>query len=63
LTPLELSFISPDQPDEVILRRLCALLTLKQAYIKAIGQPMGFDFSRLEFNIPAQTAHGDGDGD
>jgi len=59
LTPLELSFISPDQPDEVILRRLCILLALKQAYIKAIGQPIGFDLSRLEFNIPAETARGD----
>src|SRR5882762_8958591 len=59
LTPLELSFISHDQPDEVVLRRLCILLALKQAYIKAIGQPIGFDLSRLEFNIPAETARGD----
>jgi len=59
LTPLELTFISNDQPDEVILRRLCILLALKQAYIKAIGQPIGFDLSRLEFNIPEETARGD----
>jgi 4'-phosphopantetheinyl transferase len=59
LTPLELTFISSDQPDDVVLRRLCILLALKQAYIKAIGQPIGFDLSRLEFNIPEETARGD----
>jgi len=59
LTPLELSFISSDQGDEVVLRRLCILLSLKHAYIKAIGQPIGFDLSRLEFNIPEETARGD----
>ena len=42
------------------MRRLCVLLALKQAYIKAIGQPMGFDWSRLEFNIPDKKATGDG---
>ncbi|KAI0741620.1 hypothetical protein C8Q80DRAFT_1221604 [Daedaleopsis nitida] len=60
LTPLEQSFIAPDLGEEVVMRRLCVLLALKQAYIKAIGQPMGFDWSRLEFNIPAKTATGDG---
>lgn len=60
LTPLELTFISPEHHSEdVILRRLCILLALKQAYIKAIGQPIGFDLSRLEFNIPEETARGD----
>ena len=42
------------------MRRLCVILALKQAYIKAIGQPMGFDWSRLEFNIPDKKATGDG---
>ena len=42
------------------MRRLCVILALYQAYIKAIGQPMGFDWSRLEFNIPEKTASGDG---
>ena len=60
LTPLEQSFIAPDLGEEVVMRRLCVLLALKQAYIKAIGQPMGFDWSRLEFNIPQKTASGDG---
>ncbi|KAI0358025.1 hypothetical protein OH77DRAFT_1502585 [Trametes cingulata] len=60
LTPVEQSFINPSQGEEVVMRRLCLILALKQAYIKAIGQPMGFDWSRLEFNIPEKTATGDG---
>jgi 4'-phosphopantetheinyl transferase len=52
--------ITPDVADDVVLRRLCIILALKQAYIKAIGQPIGFDWSRLEFNIPQETARGDG---
>ncbi|KAI0045174.1 hypothetical protein FA95DRAFT_1561380 [Auriscalpium vulgare] len=60
LTELEISFITPDLADDVVLRRLCILLALKSAYIKAIGQPIGFDWSRLEFNIPEETCWGDG---
>ncbi|KAI6142953.1 hypothetical protein BKA82DRAFT_26965 [Pisolithus tinctorius] len=59
LTPLEQSFIAPELGDEVVLRRLCILLSLKAAYIKAVGQNRGFDWSRLEFNIPNETARGD----
>lgn len=59
LTPLEQSFIAPELGDEVVLRRLCILLSLKAAYIKAVGQNRGFDWSRLEFNIPDETARGD----
>lgn len=55
-----MTFITPSEKPEVILRRLCLLLALKQAYIKAIGQPIGFDWSRLEFNIPGESARGDG---
>lgn len=43
-----------------MLKRLCIILALKNAYIRAIGQPVGFDHSRLEFNIPNQSAIGDG---
>ncbi|KAI6125334.1 hypothetical protein EDD16DRAFT_1761629 [Pisolithus croceorrhizus] len=59
LTPLEQSFVAPELGDEVVLRRLCILLSLKAAYIKAVGQNRGFDWSRLEFNIPNETARGD----
>ncbi|KAF5360012.1 hypothetical protein D9758_007619 [Tetrapyrgos nigripes] len=59
LTELELkSIVQPE--DTVTLRRLCVILALKDAYIKAIGQPLGFDFSRLEFNVDNETAIGDG---
>jgi len=60
LTPTELALIAPELGDEVALRRLCTILALKAAYIKAIGQPAGFDYARLEFNIPLKTASGDG---
>jgi len=60
LTGLEMSFLAPSLGDEVVLRRLCILLALKAAYIKAIGQPIGFDWSRLEFNISEETCSGDG---
>jgi 4'-phosphopantetheinyl transferase len=60
LTPAERQLIVPELGDEVILRRLCILLALKAAYIHAIGQPPGFDWGRLEFDIPNETARGDG---
>jgi 4'-phosphopantetheinyl transferase len=59
LTPLEMSFISGDLGEEVIVRRLCIMLAIKAAYIKAIGQPVGFDWSRLEFNLPEKKASAD----
>ncbi|KAF7343903.1 hypothetical protein MVEN_01679000 [Mycena venus] len=60
LTPNEQQLIAPELGDEVVLRRLCILLALKGAYIQAIGQPSGFDWARLEFDIPRETARGDG---
>src|SRR6267142_1544201 len=42
--------LSPTLGDEIVLR-LCIPLALKLAYIKAIGQPIGFDWSCLEFNM------------
>jgi 4'-phosphopantetheinyl transferase len=46
--------------DDVILRRLCILLTLKSAYIKALGQPTGFDYSRIDCDIPQEIIKVDG---
>ncbi|KAK0489152.1 hypothetical protein IW261DRAFT_1414547 [Armillaria novae-zelandiae] len=60
LTPTEMSLIPLDEGDETALRRLTIILTLKEAYIHAIGQPIGFDYSRLEFNVPEGKAWGDG---
>ena len=45
---------------DVVLRRLCVLLTIKTAYIKALGQPPGFDFSRIDCDIPEETVKVDG---
>jgi len=46
LTSLELSSsLDPNLGEEVILYRLCYLLALKLTYIKAIGQPIGLDWS------------------
>ncbi|EDR09468.1 uncharacterized protein LACBIDRAFT_293947 [Laccaria bicolor S238N-H82] len=59
LTTLELSHIS-GQEDATKLRRLCITLAMKDAYIKAIGQPVGFDYSRLEFDVGNKRAFGDG---
>jgi len=59
-THFEMQAITELKEDEAMLRRLCVTLALKQAYIKAIGQPLGFDFSRLEFNVKDKTAKGDG---
>lgn len=60
LTPTEMSFVSPDLDEATVRRRLTILLTMKSAYIKAIGQGTGIDWSRIEFNIPAGTAISDG---
>ncbi|KAJ7877371.1 hypothetical protein B0H14DRAFT_3106454 [Mycena olivaceomarginata] len=60
LTPPVMQSIAPELGDEVVLRRLCILLALKAAYIKAIGQPAGFDWTRLEFDIPREAARADG---
>lgn len=55
-----MSTITQEPNDETMLRRLSMLLAIKQAYIKAIGQPIGFDHSRLEFNMPEKTCSADG---
>lgn len=47
-------------PSDLMLKRLCILLALKEAYLKAIGQPPGFDFTRLEFEVPNQRVLQDG---
>lgn len=61
LTPLELSFLnSPD--DDVVLRRLFILWTLKESYLKAIAQPLqlGIAWDRIECDIPNETIRVDG---
>ena len=56
-----MSFLAPRLGDEVMLRRLCILLVLMAAYIKAIMQLIGFNSSKLEFNILSkEMCSGDG---
>jgi len=51
LTPLEVSSLSdPNVPSASRLQRLFKIWTLKEAYTKALGQGLGFDFRRIEFD-------------
>ncbi|TFK68763.1 hypothetical protein BDN72DRAFT_768833 [Pluteus cervinus] len=60
LTDRESSMLSEDGlTDETILRRLCIILALKQAYLAAIGQPIGFDYRRIDVDIPNNKLTGD----
>ena len=61
LTDKELGFINPELSEDVVMRRLAIVLSLKAAYIRAIGQPLGFDWARLEFNVPEEKCSGDGE--
>lgn len=52
LAPAEEAFVVPALSAEVKIRRLCIMLALKEAYLKAIAQPAGFDRSRITVNLP-----------
>lgn len=41
--------------EDVIIRRLCILLTLKRAYVRAIGQVVGFDYATIDCRVPQRT--------
>lgn len=56
-----MTFLAPELSDEVKLRRLYILWTLKESYTKALGQPIGFDFSRIECDIPKRVIRVDGE--
>ncbi|KIY70992.1 hypothetical protein CYLTODRAFT_346712 [Cylindrobasidium torrendii FP15055 ss-10] len=45
--------------EQTALKRAFILLALKESYIHAVGQPLGFDYSRLEFNVPENKVWGD----
>ncbi|KAJ8487492.1 hypothetical protein ONZ51_g4158 [Trametes cubensis] len=65
LTPLERSILLPPAPAPALdkdeaLRRFFLVWTLKEAYTKALGLGMGFDFSRIEYDVPNDVVRIDG---
>jgi len=62
LTPLEKSVLAPSMPlpDDEALRRFFLIWTLKEAYTKALGFGLGFDFKRIEYDVPRNLVCIDG---
>ena len=62
LTAHERNMLQPAAPLERIeaLRRFYLIWTLKEAYTKALGLGMGFDFKRIEYDIHQETVRVDG---
>jgi 4'-phosphopantetheinyl transferase len=48
------------QPDHEKMSDIFLLWTLKEAYSKALGLGLGFDFSRIEYDFPSQNLRVDG---
>lgn len=51
---------SDEDREKRALNRLFVIWTIKESYIKALGQPPGFDFSRVEARIPDEEIYVDG---
>jgi 4'-phosphopantetheinyl transferase len=60
LTGAEKHLVSSDVPENVALDRFYLIWTIKEAYTKAIGLGLGFDPSRIEYDILANTVAVDG---
>ncbi|TFK93921.1 hypothetical protein K466DRAFT_537224 [Polyporus arcularius HHB13444] len=65
LTNLERSVLipppsAPPLSQQEQLRRFYLIWTLKEAYTKALGLGMGFDFSRIEYDVPNDVVRIDG---
>jgi phosphopantetheinyl transferase len=54
LTAAELAYIKSSSDDVIKLRRILAFWTLKESYVKAIGEGLYFDFKRIEFKLTGQ---------
>jgi len=59
LTPVEIELLS-GLPDDKLLSRLFVILTVKESLINGLGQPVGFDLSRIECNVPEGSIRVDG---
>ncbi|KAL7282154.1 hypothetical protein ACG7TL_003623 [Trametes sanguinea] len=65
LTSLERNILLPPTPEPQLsaheqLRRFFLIWTLKEAYTKALGLGLGFDFSRIEYDVPNDVVRIDG---
>ncbi|KAI6035434.1 hypothetical protein F5J12DRAFT_26141 [Pisolithus orientalis] len=61
LTPLEHGLVLADIPQSEALRRFYWIWTLKEAYTKALGMGLGFDFRRIQYNVPEEAVTIDGE--
>ncbi|KAK0242513.1 hypothetical protein EDD85DRAFT_292752 [Armillaria nabsnona] len=61
LTALERRcLLSPEVSQDEALRRFFWIWTVKEAYTKALGLGLGFDFSRVEFDVTSDIIRVDG---
>jgi 4'-phosphopantetheinyl transferase len=60
MTVLELRTLFEGVSEHDGLRRFFWIWTLKEAYTKALGLGLGFDFRRIEYNIPENIVKVDG---
>jgi 4'-phosphopantetheinyl transferase len=67
LTPTERAYLDVNDPGSTpvdnqrrALNRLFIIWTVKESYIKALGQPAGFDFTRIDCRIPDSQIFVDG---
>lgn len=52
--------MKPSVSEDELLKRFFWMWTLKEAYTKALGLGLGFDFSRIEFDVLNKVVKVDG---
>jgi 4'-phosphopantetheinyl transferase len=60
LTPVEINALFQTVSQYESLRQFFWIWTLKEAYSKALGLGLGFDFRRIEYNVLQNTVKVDG---